>query len=667
MKSRRALIEALLIGILVLVSTAYSISISVSNGFGGFTENINAGERDSVHDSMVIGKDSLSNSIQGSGDLKVNHWVSNSAGASARTGVDIREAESYSYDYYLTPGPGFFWPASKYPEVSAAETVDAVNAYYINAYANAINAKGDSAGVSTILFDPEKEASLIGYTNLATSSTEKVSASQNGISASAPEGSIQTKSISQLNNFRLNPFELRMQKSEASASVTAGSINGYADQTSASKNKLEASQHIDCASGMQINTGSKSSLYLSSLYGGSKKSNAEVSTFAFGSLTGYDGIGGISQDISQAGQTGHLEGVFFSSATAGIATKTRSSNYGDKYDFNLQAVNDATGSSASGSLGYYVDANSPYASSIQGAVDASESGDTINVASGTYYENILIDKSLFIYGAGIDQTIVDAGASGRGFHIMPSRDVMIKDITVQNGYADYAAGIWNEGNLILQDCLIQGNSARVGAGIATDIGAATTIKDSILYNNQATDGGALADSGTPENPGVLNLDNVLIYGNNAYMGAGAIHNVGGIVNINSGRIYDNHALFGGAIRNQGTINLNGGIIEDNSAQDGGGIMNWGGTVNLNGGTISGNYAYGSGGGIHNYGEGAVVNLNSGAITENTAAVHGGGILNWGDNVINGNTDLVYSNTLSSGMIENIYHEEDEGTVSAKDP
>ena len=174
MKIDRLLTGALLIGILVLSPSAYAITISVGGDAGGFTENINAGDKDAVYGSTVIAANSLSHSIKGSGNLKESHWVSNSAGASAGVGVEIRKAESYKYGYTLTPGIGSHWLASRYPSVSASETLDVINANYINAYASSSNAKGESAGVSTVLVDPGRKASLKGYSNTASVSPDKV-------------------------------------------------------------------------------------------------------------------------------------------------------------------------------------------------------------------------------------------------------------------------------------------------------------------------------------------------------------------------------------------------------------------------------------------------------------------------------------------------------------
>jgi pectin methylesterase-like acyl-CoA thioesterase len=72
-------------------------------------------------------------------------------------------------------------------------------------------------------------------------------------------------------------------------------------------------------------------------------------------------------------------------------------------------------------------------STIQAAVDASLSGDTIIVASGIYTENVsIIGTSLTIEGSGTVSTIVDGNASGSVFTINAGAAVTITDMTVTN-------------------------------------------------------------------------------------------------------------------------------------------------------------------------------------------------------------------------------------------
>ncbi len=203
-------------GILVLSSSAYSISISVGSNAGGFTENINAGDKDAVYGSTVIAANSLSHSIEGSGSLKESHSVSNTAGANAEVGVNIRQAEWYSYSYDLWPGQGSSWPASKFAQVAASEQLDVLNAKYIQAYANARNSKGYTAGVSTVVSDPGNEASLTGYRNLAMASKNEAFASQTAESAFSLDGYIQADSGADFTQLKSKPLQFREDSADAS-------------------------------------------------------------------------------------------------------------------------------------------------------------------------------------------------------------------------------------------------------------------------------------------------------------------------------------------------------------------------------------------------------------------------------------------------------------------
>ena len=50
---------------------------------------------------------------------------------------------------------------------------------------------------------------------------------------------------------------------------------------------------------------------------------------------------------------------------------------------------------------------------IQGAIDGASNGDTVQVAAGTYTENINFNgKNISVIGAGQDLSIIDGGGSG---------------------------------------------------------------------------------------------------------------------------------------------------------------------------------------------------------------------------------------------------------------
>jgi parallel beta-helix repeat protein len=71
---------------------------------------------------------------------------------------------------------------------------------------------------------------------------------------------------------------------------------------------------------------------------------------------------------------------------------------------------------------------------IQAAIDAPETldGQTILIDEQTYYEHVVVNKSLSLIGGSEDHTIVDGNGTGNIIHIIAS-DVTIKNLTVTNG------------------------------------------------------------------------------------------------------------------------------------------------------------------------------------------------------------------------------------------
>ena len=583
-------------------------------------------------------------------------------------GVDIRDVEWYSYSYDLWPGSGN-WDAAKYSQVAASEDLAVLNASYIQAYADASSPEGYRAGVSTVISDPANKASLTGYHNLAMASENGAIASQTAKSAFSLDGYIGAGSRADLMQMRSTPLSFR---AETSLRVDRGSIEGYSDLASASALGITASQQVDAMDGEQIQIGSEARSRTASLFQSLKAARANVITPAEGSLIGYNASAESYDGSVQASQTGQIIGTFTSTAAADGARKTRSSNYGKIYDFDMQARKNDSGSYASGSLGYYVDNVSPTANRIQGAVDASESGDDINVGPGTYFENVQIDKSLDIKGAGAGETVVDGNRSGSVFAIgndNPDVDVAISDMTIQGGIGTpveifpwyeprFGGGILNYGTLKLKDTIISSNTASFGAGIA-NIGGTLSLNDSCIRDNGAFGGGG----------GIYNFDNgtaslngnSCISGNSAgSSGSGIYNGENSLVILNDNSRVSNNAVTGyyreggGGISNSwfSTVILNdNSSINDNVASYGGGISNsWFSTVNMNDdSSISNNVLFSSGydygGGIYNSGN-SLVNMNGSSHISNNTANDGGGISN-----INSIVNL-YGSSHISGNIAN---------------
>jgi len=73
-----------------------------------------------------------------------------------------------------------------------------------------------------------------------------------------------------------------------------------------------------------------------------------------------------------------------------------------------------------------------YPGYIQDLIDNANPGDTIYIPSGTYYENIIINKSISLIGEDKDTTIIDGRGNGTVIYIC-AKDVNVSCFTIQNG------------------------------------------------------------------------------------------------------------------------------------------------------------------------------------------------------------------------------------------
>jgi len=78
---------------------------------------------------------------------------------------------------------------------------------------------------------------------------------------------------------------------------------------------------------------------------------------------------------------------------------------------------------------------------ITHAISQVVGGDEIQIARGTYIENLFITLDLTLRGAGMGKTILDGGNSDRVIYIdTENYAVNIYDLTVRNGSTAYAGG-----------------------------------------------------------------------------------------------------------------------------------------------------------------------------------------------------------------------------------
>jgi len=130
----------------------------------------------------------------------------------------------------------------------------------------------------------------------------------------------------------------------------------------------------------------------------------------------------------------------------------------------------------------YVGGNGPgNYTTIQDAIDAASEGDTIFVYSGTYYENLQIDKTVTLTGEDKNNTVIDGGSSGNVVDVTAD-SVNINGFTVRNGDVwDAGIYVYDSRDSCIFDCIVSSNN---GSGIALDSTKHALVSNCIISSNQ---------------------------------------------------------------------------------------------------------------------------------------------------------------------------------------
>lgn len=120
--------------------------------------------------------------------------------------------------------------------------------------------------------------------------------------------------------------------------------------------------------------------------------------------------------------------------------------------------------------------------SIQAAIDAASPGDVVEVQGGTYRENLVVDMSIVLRGAGngTEKPIVDA--DGRG-----SAATLVADGVLLEGFVLENAGFgWAGIDVRSKDNLIRGNLVTDNSwyGIFLDGSSGSVIEENVVWNNK---------------------------------------------------------------------------------------------------------------------------------------------------------------------------------------
>jgi parallel beta-helix repeat protein len=186
---------------------------------------------------------------------------------------------------------------------------------------------------------------------------------------------------------------------------------------------------------------------------------------------------------------------------------------------------------------------------IQDGVDTVAWGGSVLVFNGTYYENVVVDKTIDLAGENRDSTIIDGGGDGKGIYVSAD-SVKISGFLVRNcGTTGHTAGIYvdNSDHLSIYGNIIRDNGYGIQLGwssesgvfentLTENIGAGIWVRNqsynNVVYENIVTNNGLgiNLDRGAELNEVFSNMissnetgicasrdaDNNLIYHNNLF-------------------------------------------------------------------------------------------------------------------------------------------------------
>ena len=118
---------------------------------------------------------------------------------------------------------------------------------------------------------------------------------------------------------------------------------------------------------------------------------------------------------------------------------------------------------------------------IQQAINAASSGDTVYVRAGTYYEHITIGESLTLQGEDRDTTVIDGNGSGNVIYVTANY-VTISGLTIANG--EHGINLipnWAIHHITIRDAIITSNDRL--AFHSGHSGGSHLIEDCIISNN----------------------------------------------------------------------------------------------------------------------------------------------------------------------------------------
>jgi hypothetical protein len=307
--------------------------------------------------------------------------------------------------------------------------------------------------------------------------------------------------------------------------------------------------------------------------------------------------------------------------------------------------------------------------SIQAAIDAAGDGDTVRIAHGTYYENLVITEDITLQGGWSTKcttrvyedpqyTVIDGSASGSVVSITDVSTATLESLTLTNGHSNKGGGVYASGaSPILDNVVVTSNvisptgssigQAGYGAGVYVHDGTMTLKDCDITYNTS-----------DPDHSGFCFGGGLALHGPYGAEGKAVIEGTSILSNTNPS---DSQLHAGGLYlhpRSQVTFQGSDNLIAYNQATYGAGVYMYG-NVDLEGVVILENHALHSGGGIvlsAGYDGGRIANnylVRNSADVEDTSVHAGDNSVEIANNTIVGDSSGtgIYVNDNASGMLK----------------
>jgi len=117
---------------------------------------------------------------------------------------------------------------------------------------------------------------------------------------------------------------------------------------------------------------------------------------------------------------------------------------------------------------------------IQAAINAANEGDIIFVSSGTYYENVVVNKTVALVGENNNTTIISGG--GKTVVSLKANNTKIKGFTVQNGSYGIQMYPWTNGHIVSNNIILNNEYGIAGHYDCVNV----KICDNVITSNNVT-------------------------------------------------------------------------------------------------------------------------------------------------------------------------------------